>query len=309
MKNSKVTRSPVWTLRGAPPVGSLKSIVIGPHFIVAMGSCDKVIASLLMLSTLASPTCLGALAAAAPEGAAPDAGTLFKRASTPLKLASESIRNCDETTTRCPACKPRLTSVCPPLSMPISTSAGLKRPFSSASMTTVRLPVWMTASVGISSTLSARMSMNCIDTNMPGTSRAPGFASSSRAFKVRVVGLTSGRMACTLPSKASPGTAGLLACTLAPGRSKAAWLSGTSALAQTVESPLMRNSVAPGITVIPSLVVNSVMTPPIGAISVMRGCVRPVRATSSICPSLMPTCRMRWRAPSTNGAKSVPRMR
>src|SRR5438105_3616947 len=62
MKNSNVTRSPTRTLRGAPVGGSLKSIVIGPHLIVGMGPCDKVIASLPMASTLASPTWRGAAA-------------------------------------------------------------------------------------------------------------------------------------------------------------------------------------------------------------------------------------------------------
>jgi hypothetical protein len=111
---------------------------------------------------------------------------------------------------------------------------------SSATITTVRLPVWITASVGTSSVLSARMSTKFIVTNIPGTSRLPGLASSSRAFSVRVLGFTSGRMACTLPSKVLPGAAGLRAWTLAPGRSSAAWLSGTSALAHTVDKPLMR---------------------------------------------------------------------
>ena len=49
-----------------------------------------------------------------------------------------------------------------------------------------------------------------------------------------------------------------------------------------------------------------VVTLPLMSVTVS---VRPLRATSSICPSLMPTCRIRWRAPSTNGARSVPRMR
>ena len=115
--------------------------------------------------------------------------------------------------------------------------------------------------------------------------------------------------ACTLPSKVAPGTAGLFACTLAAGRTSAACLSGTSALAHTVDRPLMRNSVAPAIIVMPSRASNSVTTPPIGAVSLRRGCVRPLLSTSLICASLMPTWRMRWRAPSTSGARSVPCMR
>jgi len=111
----------------------------------------------------------------------------------------------------------------------------------------------------------------------------------SRAFNVRVARLTSGRIACTLPLNVVPGTAGLFACTLAPGRSSADWLSGTSALAQTVPRPLMRNSVAPDATVMPSRTINSVTTPPIGAEIVIRGCVRPLLSTRPICASLMPT--------------------
>jgi hypothetical protein len=45
-----------------------------------------------------------------------------------------------------------------------------------------------------------------------------------------------------VPSNVAPGTAGLVAHAFAPGRSSAAWLSGTSALAYTVPSPLMRAS-------------------------------------------------------------------
>jgi hypothetical protein len=41
---------------------------------------------------------------------------------------------------------------------------------------------------------------------------------------VRVAGFTSGRMACTLPSKLRRARPGFCACTLAPGRSRAAWL-------------------------------------------------------------------------------------
>ena len=45
----------------------------------------------------------------------------------------------------------------------------------------------------------------------------------------------------------------------------------------------MRAIVAPGITVMPSRTISSASTPPIGAVSVIRGCVRPVLSTSRIC--------------------------
>lgn len=52
--------------------------------------------------------------------------------------------------------------------------------------------------------------MNCIYTNMPGTKAPLALASSSRAFSVRVVGLTSGRMApiLALELRARGGRAG-----------------------------------------------------------------------------------------------------
>ena len=60
------------------------------------------------------------------------------------------------------------------------------------------------------------MSMNCIFTNMPGTRRLPGLASSTRALSVRVAVLTSGTMAWAVPLKVLTGTTGLWARTFAP---------------------------------------------------------------------------------------------
>ena len=135
---------------------------------------------------------------------------------------------------------------------------------------------------------SSAGALNAIFTNMPGESAPPAFTNSTRAFNVRVLGLTSGRMACTLPLNTVPGTAGERASTAAPMRNNDAWLSGTSAFAHTVARPLMRNSVAPGMTVIPSRASSSTTTPPMGAVSVMRGCTVPLRSTSRICSSLIP---------------------
>ena len=45
-----------------------------------------------------------------------------RRTKLPLMLASESIRNCAETTTSSPALTPSTISIQSPLSMPISTS-------------------------------------------------------------------------------------------------------------------------------------------------------------------------------------------
>ena len=144
---------------------------------------------------------------------------------------------------------------------------------------------------------------------MPGTSTPLALTISSRAFSVRVAAFTSGNTACTLPLKVISGTAVARACTLAPGRNRADWLSGTSAVAHTVPRPLMRNSVTPGITVIPSRTASSVTTPPMGATNVVRGWVWPLESTSAIWAALMPTWRMRWRDPSTKAARSVPCIR
>src|SRR5260221_7677298 len=61
------------------------------------------------------------------EAAATADGALFRRASTPLRLASESIRNCDDTTTRWPAERPCLISVWPPLSIQIGRASCRER--------------------------------------------------------------------------------------------------------------------------------------------------------------------------------------
>src|SRR5205823_1800292 len=57
------------------------------------------------------------------------------RATLALRLASESIKNCPDTTTFCPACNPLLISVCPLLSTPTSTSMGTNLPSPCATMT------------------------------------------------------------------------------------------------------------------------------------------------------------------------------
>jgi hypothetical protein len=124
-------------------------------------------------------------------------------------------------------------------------SVGANLPSSDTVITTVRSPVWITASAGTISASRPCSGAMWIVANIPGTSLPPGLASSMRAFKVRVAALTSGSNASTLPSNAVPGNAGLVARTAIPGRTCAAALSGTSALTQTVRRPLMRNSGAP----------------------------------------------------------------
>src|SRR4029077_15646258 len=71
-----------------------------------------------------------------------------RRASVALRLASEPIRNCPETTTLWPTDSPDRISVCPPPCVPVSTLTGRNLPSPSDSMTTCRVPVSMTASLG-----------------------------------------------------------------------------------------------------------------------------------------------------------------
>ncbi|MGV8472100.1 efflux RND transporter periplasmic adaptor subunit, partial [Pseudomonas aeruginosa] len=66
--------------------------------------------------------------------------------STPRTLASESIRNCAEATTCCPAASPPLTTSSPPTSAPTWTSTGWNVPGPSTTSSSARLPVLMTAS-------------------------------------------------------------------------------------------------------------------------------------------------------------------
>src|SRR6185295_4333781 len=65
----------------------------------------------------------------------------FMRSTVVLRLASESIRNWPDTTTRWPASNPLRISVISPLSWPTSTSTGRNFPSPSTTMTTLRLPV------------------------------------------------------------------------------------------------------------------------------------------------------------------------
>ena len=80
-----------------------------------------------------------------------------------------------------------------------------------------------------------------------------------------------------------------------------------SALTQTVLKPLMRNSSAPAMTVMPSRAPSSVTTPSIGAVTVKRAWIRPVDSTSPIWSSVMPARRMRWRAHWPTASRSSAR--
>src|SRR5207302_5565459 len=108
-----------------------------------------------------SGTLASALGASAPSMRVPLA----------LKLASESMRNWPDTTTLSPSESPLRISLLPPDSKPSSTSRGRNLPSLSATMTTLRSPVRMTASEGTSSAL---LPVPCAKTsvaNIPGFNR------------------------------------------------------------------------------------------------------------------------------------------
>jgi hypothetical protein len=110
-------------------------------------------------------------------------------------------------------------------------------------------------------------------------------------------------MALTLPLNIMSDTAGVRASTGLPGRTCDAAISGTSAFTHTVDSPLMRKSGAPAITVIPSRALSSPITPPIGALMVNRACTLPPVSTTAICASLIPARRIRCLAASASPAR------
>ena len=185
----------------------------------------------------------------------------------------------------------------------------MNRPSPCATITIVRVPVWITASLGTNSASRAAAPLRRTVANMPGTSCPAGLASSMRALRVRVAPPTSGKIAATCPFNTVPGKAGVRASTGLPRRTCDARFSGTSALTQTLVIPLMRNSGAPAMTVMPSRAPSSVITPACGAAIVKRTLVLPLAETAVICSSLMPTRRMRWRAASSKPSVPAPAMR
>ncbi len=289
--NRKRTRSPGLKRFGRPEGGAAKSIVIALQCADGIAPCEIVRPSLVTASMRPTPSCSMAAAAGA-EAAGGDA----MRWAVPRRLASESIRNCPETTTFCPALKPSVTSVCPLASAPVLTSMGLKPPLPASTMTIVRVPVRINASVGTSSLSGPACAPNRTLANMPGKRRRSRFWSSTRTLTVRVLALTSGRMASTLPVSACPAIAVAVAVTAWPGRMADAWLSGISAKTHTVDKSAILKSVMPGATAMPSRTPTSVMTPSMSLEIASRGCGLPVDSTSRICASVMPAWRMRSNA-------------
>src|SRR5262249_14966775 len=113
-----------------------------------------------------APRCVSPVAVPCPAGVPVEA--LSRRDRADLRLASESMRNCPDVTTRIPSESPDLISMSDPAGRPSVTSTGEKRLSSPATMTTLRLPVAMTASCGTSSTASLDVEPRVTETNIPG---------------------------------------------------------------------------------------------------------------------------------------------
>ncbi len=216
------------------------------------------------------------------------------RTSSPARLASESSRNWPEVTTSSPCERPASTSVLPPASRPIRTSAGMKPPSSCLIMTMVRRPVRITASEGTS---RARRVSGVSETcaNMPGLSRPEGLGNCARTVIVRLASCALGKIAMIGPENLSSGNAVRVALTGWPTRIFAACVSGTDASSQIGENPVISARVWPAITVMPGRTPSMVMAPPVGAVTVIVACARPVRPTDEICPFDMPSSRIRSR--------------
>jgi hypothetical protein len=134
-----------------------------------MGPCDNVMVSRSIASTLASPSCLGAVLARGRPGRVVQARLNSFQAGFRI---DQELRRDDHLLARLQA------ALDLGLAAGLDTrldSTGLNLPFSSATITTVRLPVWITASVGSAERSRPRVSMNCMETNMPGTSRSRGW--------------------------------------------------------------------------------------------------------------------------------------
>ena len=158
------------------------------------------------------------------------------RASTPFRLASESIRNCADTTTRWPGLQ-----AAPDLGLAADLDAGLDVDRAEAPVVLgdasppCAVPVWITASVGTSSALrAARVAASPSARTCPAPAGRPGWPVRTRALSVRVARIDLGQQRLHRAARtSSPGSAGLLRLHRRPARTSAAWLSGTSALAQT----------------------------------------------------------------------------
>ena len=146
--------------------GSANPIVIEAHSIEGIGPCASVTELVVERDY---PTFATVLA-----NRYVTAGISCMRVAVARRLASESIRNWPETTTA-GRLEAALDLALPSLSSPTSTSTGRKLPSPSASITTVRVPVLITASVGTTQGFARRGFERRRLTNMPGASASRGW--------------------------------------------------------------------------------------------------------------------------------------
>ncbi len=142
---------------------------------------------------------------------------------------------------------------------------------------------------------------------MPARSRSPGFGSSMRTRSVRLSRVASGSTAATLPRCTSPGSAAKRSSAVCPLRTAAASASGTAASTHTVPRPLMRASVMPAATVMPWRTISSLISPPIGARTVLSASGWPLCSTRSTSAAGMPNSVSRSRAAAVSAASPVRR--
>ena len=181
--NSKRIGTPGFALFAMASFAATNSIVIFGQFSDATGSCVMVSAPVFAStsSTRPSALCATVLAPAAFVLAA-----AVKPPSAAFRLLSASIRKFARVTTWSPSLSPDSASTKPSPRTPSFTSRGSKRPSPSATSTTCRLPLLITAESGTASTSRFAPASICTVPYIPGFSCPCGLASSKRTRAVRV---------------------------------------------------------------------------------------------------------------------------
>src|SRR5262249_36674898 len=115
-----------------------------------------------------------------------------------LSPDSESRRKLALGATASPSARPPAHSVRPSAASPGGTSRGVSLPAPSATKTTLRVPVSITASSGTTSAARGCAAM-LTSANISGLSSVRGFSTSMRTFTVRVFSSTTGYTKLTRP--------------------------------------------------------------------------------------------------------------
>ena len=185
---SNFTRSPGLRFFGSAPGAIPNPISIADHFSAGIGSWFSVIRLPAMSISTTEPSPL-----AVPGAPPPDRFlSALNPPSAALRLLSESIRKLARVTTVSPSFTPDSTSTKPSPRVPSFTSRGSKRPSPSATSTTCRVPLSMTAESGTVTTSRFGPASICTVPYIPGLSFPCGFASSMRTRAVRVSVLSIG---------------------------------------------------------------------------------------------------------------------